>query len=175
MKQHLVLVLCLAATGCTALPESYAPPIQRRPITALDPNSLSEFVYMNQTNAEAHLLLDVSKHLEGNSWRWTQKKPTFRFQLQSVNGRKFRLDFRLHETILEQTGPLTITVSVDGNVLGRETYRNAGEYRFEKPVPPEWLSLDRAVIVAVELDKVWVSPTDGATLGLILTGAGFIE
>ena len=35
--------------------------------------------------------------------------------------------------------------------------------------------LSRENIVAIEADKVWTSKEDGATLGFILSRAGFVE
>jgi hypothetical protein len=54
-------------------------------------------------------------------------------------------------------------------------YEGGGQKRFEKPVPAAWLRTDADILVAAEIDKVWIAPADGARLGFILSRAGFIE
>lgn len=169
-----VLGLLLAAAGCTSIPTTYAPPIQRKPLTGQDPSSLRAFVRMNEAGAEAHLLKDVNPFVEGGGFRWTQQRPTFQFMPSSSAGQTFKLDFALHSEVIKKTGPITLSILINGKPFDRVTYTKDGEQHYEKRVPPGLLTRGSPTIVTVELDKVLDTP-DGNKLGLILTGAGFLD
>ena len=167
-------LLCCFTTGCVSIPNTYAPPVQRKPLTGPDPGSLKAYVRMNESGAEAHLLKDVNTYVEGAGYRWTKQNPTLEFQPAHAVGEKLRLDFGLHSEVLQKTGPITLTISINGKVFDRATFDREGEHHYEKPVPPEYLTPGASAIVAISLDKVLDTP-DGNKLGLILTGAGFTE
>ena len=40
---------------------------------------------------------------------------------------------------------------------------------FEKPIPADWVTSATESMVSVNIDKLWVSPEDGARFGFILT------
>jgi hypothetical protein len=166
--------LLLLAAGCTKIPDTYAPPVQRQPLTGQDPSGLRPFIRMNEPGVDAHLIKDVGPFLEGGTFRWTQQNPTLQFQLPPRTGWKLRFDFSLHSTVLKQTGPITITYFVNGKKLDEVRYEKDGEQHFEKAVPAGWLSSGSATVVAAKLDKV-MEAADHNKLGLILTGAGFVE
>jgi len=50
-----------------------------------------------------------------------------------------------------------------------------GQRTWEQPVPAEWLTTDSPVLVRMEIDKLWTSPSDGALRGFILTRIGFVQ
>jgi hypothetical protein len=70
---------------------------------------------------------------------------------------------------------VAIAVSINGRLLGTVHCDRGGERRFEKAVPAEWLRAGAGNLAAVEIDKLWVSPSDGAKLGFILGRAGFVQ
>jgi hypothetical protein len=166
------LLLLLAA--CVKIDDTYAPPIQRRPVSGPDTSRLKHFIAMNDPAAEDHFLRDVGP-LEGESWRWTRQNPTLRFVLPSTRGLKLLVEFGIHDDTLRSTGPLTITYLVNGHVLDRVRYEKSGGQSFQKAVPSEWLGDGEDVVVKVALDKVYVAPADGAQLGVTLARAGFVE
>jgi len=168
------VLLLLLAVGCTKIPDSYAPPVQRKPLTAQDPSGLRSFIRMSEPNVDAHLIKDVGPFLEGGAFRWTQQNPTLQFQLPPRTGWKLRFDFALHSLVLNQTGPVTISYFVNGKKLDEVRYEKDGEQHFEKAVPSDWLSSDGPTLAAAKLDKV-METADHNKLGLILTGAGFVE
>ncbi len=128
---------------------------------------------MNEPGAEAHLLNDI-RGLEAGSFRWTRQQPTLQFQVTSTRNQRLKFDFALNSNVLAKTGPITVSYFVNGNLLERVTYTKDGEQHYEKRVPARFLSTDSPVIVSAELDKVMETP-DGGKLGLVLTGAGFVE
>ena len=168
------LLLLLLMAGCVKQDETYAPPYQRRPMAGPDTSRLKHFIAMNDPDAPAHLVRDVSAELQSGLWRWTGQRPLIRFVLPKQTGKlKFIMDFSIPETVLKQTGPLTVTYFINRQQVDKITYSTAGEQHFEKAVAPEWLA-EQDNVASAELSKVFVGD-DGARLGLALVRAGFRE
>ena len=172
-RPYILLPLCLLA-GCANIPDSYAPPIQRKPLTGAEPSPIGTFVNLGEPSADAYIVRDITGHAE-SSWRWTRKRPELRFFLDSVERLKFKADISIADVTLKETGPVTISIFINGHRLDTVKYTSAGRKEFEKPVPPAFLLPKSVNLAALEIDKVWVSKTDGAVLGFILTSAGFTE
>ncbi|MGI8991403.1 MAG: hypothetical protein ACR2I2_17700 [Bryobacteraceae bacterium] len=172
-------LLCCAAlawtTGCSTVPDLYAPPVDRKPMSVAGRAPLGHFVNMNDPNADAYLVRDIDKRLEAGTWRWTKQNPEMRFFLDSTNGWKFKMDFAIAGSTFEQTGPVTLSYFVNNQPLDTATYNQPGSTRFEKAVPPAMLVARSFNTVSVRQDRMWVSSVDGAQLGFILTRAGFIR
>ena len=170
----LVPVSCLLSfSGCTRIPEVYAPPIQR--VVQDTPNTLQHFVQMGSPDVMSHALSDVVPTVEDGGWRWTLQNPRFRFQLPTTQNLQLRIDCAVPDLILEQTGPLRVSVFVEDRALDSFVLSKTGNHRFLKPVPSEWLTTARPVIVRMALDKIWISPSDGVKRGIILQRLGFVE
>lgn len=167
------LFLVLLFAGCTRIPEVYAPPMQR--VIEEKPRTLQHFVQMGSPEVMSYALADVVPTVEDGGWRWTLQKPKFRFQLPGTQGLQLRIDYVVPDLILKQTGPLRIAVYVEDHLLDTVLADKDGDHQFLKPVPPDWLTTDRPVIVRLELDKIWVSPTDQVRRGIILRRIGFVE
>ncbi|MGB9605020.1 MAG: hypothetical protein ACP5U2_00400 [Bryobacteraceae bacterium] len=169
------IAVAMLLAGCASIPDYYAPPVQRRPMTAPEPSPLTHFISMNAPNAEAHFVRGVSRHLEGGAWRWLEPRAELVFRLASTGRLRFVMEFAIPEVTFAQRGPVVIWVWVNGRLLDRSRYEKGGEFRLEKPVPTEWLRTDLHNYVTLEIDKPWVAPQDGARLGFILRSAGFLE
>jgi hypothetical protein len=174
MKLAATLVLALTTTACVGIQDTYAPPDQRKPLSVEDPSPLKAFIKMNEPSASSHFVRDISQDLQSGTWRWTQQRPTLIFMLRSTKGQKFSSDFTIADLTLQQTGPVTITITINDHVLDKTTYTQSGDQHFEKPVPEAWLRAKTENIVIMEIDKLWLAPLDKATFGFILTTAGFI-
>ncbi len=173
----IVLTSCaclLAAAGCSRGPDIYMPPIDRRPIEGVVPE-LGEFAEMGSPEAGKHVVRDILDAAPGQTARWTNQRPTLRFHLSRIAARHLRFEFALAEATMKDTGPVTITFKVNDHVLDTVRYQDHGQKVFEKVVPETWLREAQQVIVAAEIDKVWVSKTDGTRLGVLLTRAGFVR
>ena len=173
-RLYILLSLSLLS-GCANIPDSYAPPVQRKPLGGTEPNPIGHFVNMGDLNATAYIVKDVADGAEAGSWRWARKRPELRFFLDNVEHLGFEVDFSIAETLLRETGPVTISIFINGHPLDTLKYADAGEKHFEKPVPAKFLRAKSMNFAAMEIDKVWVSKSDGAVLGFILTRAGFTQ
>lgn len=171
----LTLGLALCLPGCVSIPDTYAPQMERKPVTGFGASAFGSIVGMGEPDALLHIIKDVSPHLEGGSWRWTGKRPEFRFVVSRTKNVKLTMDFALAKATFDSTGPVTFSFFVNDQLLDKVRYSEPGDKHYEKPVPPEWLRTDRMSTIAVELDKVHVSPVDGAALGFIVKRVGFAE
>jgi hypothetical protein len=160
--------------GCLNMPESYAPPMQRRALAGPDTSGLKHFIAMNDPAAPDHFLRDV-RDLESGTWRWTGQNPTLRFVLPTVEGVKFKAEFSVSGETFATTGPFHITYWVNGKQLDKVRYTAPGPQSFSKPVDPAWLVKDGDNVVKMELEKAYVAKGDGVVLGVTLTRAGFVE
>jgi hypothetical protein len=178
LPRHLHVLVAAAAVclaSCKSVPDSYAPPIQRKPLTAPLPLPYGHLVNMNDPNALDYIVHDVSPVLEGSVFRWAYKRPELRFALTTTTHLSYVMDFALPADNFRQTGPVTISVFINDKLLDAVRYDTPGRKTFRKEVPAAWLRTDSPVFVAAEIDKLYVSPKDGAKLGFVLTRAGFVE
>ncbi len=134
---------------------------------------MARLLDMADADAETHFVRDISAELEGNTWRWTGKRPTITLRSGSKDEMVYSIDFVIAGTTFEQTGPVTLSFFVNNHLLDRVRYPAPGPQRFRKPVPAEWLQPDDNVTLAAEIDKLWTPPQPGGKpLGFILVGLG---
>ena len=175
MKLLTTILLVVLLGACSRIPESYAVPPQHPAVEGEDPPTFGGYVHMIDKLVTDYLVSGVNDGGPADSWRWTNQKPTFRFKLTKVKGMRFEANYTISSATLSTTGPVTITWSVNGHALGKVSESKEGYRNFSKPVPAEWLILNGENIVVGEVDKVWVSPDDGAKLGFIISDLGFID
>ncbi|MCL5745001.1 MAG: hypothetical protein M1541_13925 [Acidobacteria bacterium] len=156
-------LLCLA--GCA--PATFPVPEQRP--AAAEPEPLVPFVEMGAYSAAAHIVRDVAGSPEGAGWRWTYRDPELRFRPGTA--RKFAMDYGIVPEVFKITGPVTLSVKVNGHPLGEVRCESPGERHFERAVPAGWLTPETHVVARV--DRHYTG-ADGSELGYILHRAGFV-
>jgi hypothetical protein len=157
------------------MPEPYAPPVQRSPLEEFRPYRAARIVNMADPDAESYFVRDITGGLEGGAWRWVGKRPTVRVRPRANEGVHYSIDFTLPEVTFKDTGPVTISFLIGDHLLESVRYATAGSKHFDKLVPAEWIAPGEDVLVAAEIDKLWVSKTDGATLGFVLISLGLTQ
>ncbi|MCC7176032.1 MAG: hypothetical protein IT159_12615 [Bryobacterales bacterium] len=169
-----ILTLLLLLAGCVDIPNTYAPPIERRPVTGYR-ESLPGVIGMNDPDADEHIVRDISRTVESGAWRWTSKRPELRFALSRTKGVKLVVDFAVSRETFAATGPVTISFFVNGRLVEAVRCAEPGNRHFEKHIPQDWLRSDGMTTVAAEIDKLYKSPKDGVELGFILSRIGFTQ
>jgi hypothetical protein len=134
---------------------------------------IGNMIEMADPAAEFHLVRDVSRVAEGGGWRWSGARPELWFVAERGENQQFVLDFAVAERTIQETGPLTIRVSLNGRPLGARRCDRHGRYEFRTAVPEDWLRSLEINKVEIEIDKPWRDPTDGRVYGIILMRAGF--
>jgi len=127
---------------------------------------------MSAADAETYIVSGVLGAPAGAPWRWTLQRAELNFELDRTDGWKLVADFVIPDSTFRDTGPVTVSFFINGRLLERVFCASPGKQRLEKPAPPEWLSADGVTSVVAEVDRPWVSPNDGARLGMILSRVG---
>jgi hypothetical protein len=167
------LAVCAFTSSCGWRAGSYAPPEQLSLVQAEDPAALGPFIEMGDPRSDDFVVRDVTP--EHAALRWTFIHPELRFRLKETAGLNFEMRFVLADVTFKVTGPVTVSCAIEGQPLGSLRCDRAGEYRFAKPVPAQWLSTDKEVHVTFSAEPRWVSPEDGNQLGFLLRSAGFVR
>ncbi len=176
VRRFALSLVFLPLVSCVTMPETYAPPIQREPIESARPYRAQRVIAMGDPDAEAFVVKDIAKGgAEGGVWRWTQKRPTVRVVLRSTDNQKLVADYTIPDVTFAQTGPVTLDFYVNDQKLDSVEVKKAGQQHFEKPVPAEWLKAGADNLVAIEINKMYVSPQDQSTLGFILARLGLSQ
>ena len=163
--------MCGLLCACGNLPEPYAPPAQRPLFES--PTEAVRVLNMADADAERHIVQDIDAALQGNTWRWTGKRPTIRLHPNSNQKLVYSMDFAIAESTFQKTGPVTLSLFVNDHVLDRLRYASPGRRRVEKAVPAEWLRANEDTTLGAEIDKVWMPAQPGvAPLGFILVSLG---
>ncbi|MGC4053226.1 MAG: hypothetical protein QM757_28310 [Paludibaculum sp.] len=169
MRCAAVLVLAGVLAGCSRTPQFVPIPEQFRRVEAPDPPDLPCFVTMSEPRANSFIVSDIS----GTGWkRWSGPRPAVRCSLPYEAKWLAGFDFEVAEATLKDTGPVTLTFEVNGKHAGSLRCDHAGAYRFRAPIPN---GLEEDLTLVAIVDKPWVSPGDGAKLGVLVTAAGFLE
>jgi hypothetical protein len=170
----LIAGMAVLLSSCQNMPEPYAPPVQRQPFEDGRPHRMARIVNMSDGDAMAHVVQDIAPG-EPSAWKWTGQKPTVKVTARTNEKLHYTIDFSIAEATLKDTGPVTLTFLVNDHPLDSVRYTRAGDYHFEKTVPPEWVEPLKDALLAVAIDKVWTAPADGAKLGFILTRIGLTQ
>lgn len=166
-----VLSILCALGACERVPE-YPIPEQRVPPAAADlPVPIGRVVNMDDPGVMLRVVRDISPDLSG-TWRWGMERPAVKIRIRTDHPLKYTIDFVLPEITFKDTGPVHIGFTVNDHLLDRILYTEAGDHHFEKNVPPEWIKVGDEAIVGAEIDKMWISKTDGARFGFILVRMG---
>jgi len=174
VPRRLILVPLLACTACNRLPDSYPPPAQRPSLASTTSDGLSYFVSMGDQDAQHYLVRDFAPAAGGAS-RWALDHPVLRFFVPAAPRLRFTMDFALPERTFRDTGPVTLTFRINGELLDRYRCQTAGQHHYDHPVPPSMLRANAVNFVAIDPDPVWVSKADGGRIGFVLASAGFTD
>lgn len=129
-------------------------------------------VEMGTPEAQSHLLRDVLC-AGASSWCWTGEKPAILFHVPKRLHTRFKMDFEIHEPTF--TGPVRLTVWLNGVRLGDETYISPKGHTFDRAVPLDLLRSDGVALIETTLDRYYIAPADGQKLGYQLLRAGFLQ
>lgn len=130
-----LLPLALFAS-CNRLPQTFPPPAQRIALFVPKAGALGNFLSMADPNAAAYLVKDVVDRGPG-TWRWCYAHPVLRFALPAVTRVNFAMDFAIPARTMRDTGPVALTIRVNGVLLDRLLCDQPGKQHYAHPVPPE--------------------------------------
>ncbi len=158
-----MFALCL----CACVPGSYPPPPQYESSCGADLPML-ELGFPNPYVQVLGGVLDTGE--QGSLW--TAAHPRFSFQLNRTRDLGLYLRFTVHERTFASTGPVTLTIRINGDVLDRPRFSSPGLREYLHPVPARLLELRNPVEVAIDVDPCWVGEGK-QLLGIVLFKIGF--
>ena len=128
------LVVCLLLTGCKRRDRKI-----RVEQTEEDSLTMASVIHMSDTRAAPQLLKGFYS-IEEKSWRWTMGQ--FAVALRpprnaALNGATLHFKFTLPEAVLAKVKTVSLSASVNGAPLSRETYTEPGEFDYSRD--HEWI------------------------------------
>lgn len=165
-----VVAAALALTGCSRWPDSYPVPEQRKPIL----RRYITMVAMDDPEAGDYIVKDIAPASNRVYWRWSYDRPELAIPLTKTENLRVAVDFGIVAETLKTTGPVTVTLFVNGHPAIAKQYKTPGDYHLEATVPPGSIAGPGVARLAVEARPIWVSPADAQHLGLTLIRAGFL-
>ena len=171
IRTILLSVICVLTVSCGRQPGAFAVPPQRSLDLGPDPDSTLAFVTMDNPQADAYIVRDISP--EHGFHRWAFIQPELTFRINDPRHLIFAAEFAIPEVTYKVTGPVTVSYAVNGQTLGTLRCDHVGFFRIDKPVPEGLVEAGKPIRVTFEATPRWVSPEDGAQLSFLLHSAGF--
>ena len=84
------------------------------------------------------------------------------------------MDFVIHSATFKDTGPIRLSVIINGQKIGEKLYTSAENQTFTAAVPDSALRDDGIALVETRLDKYYQAPDDAQKLGYLFVRAGFL-
>ena len=172
MRAAIVVIAAVSAGACANRQPWYAPPEQRASMREAGTGGIGPFVAMGQPDADQYIVQGMRPFSEG-PWRWTHDRPVLRFELPEVGRVRFMMEISFPENTFHRTGPITLTLALNGAVFDRVRYDRPGHQRYDRAVPAGLLHPNAVNLVAITPDKTATMGTE--KLGFVLTSAGFVE
>jgi hypothetical protein len=169
----LVAIAGILTGACGRRAGSFRVPAQQSLDLGPDPGGLRGMVKMDDPDADAFLVRDISP--EHGVTRWAFLHPEMRLRVNDAGHLKFAMEFAIPDVTFRVTGPVTVSCAVNGKTLATMRCNHAGDYRLEHAVPKGLVEASRPIRVTFEANPRWVSPDDGAQLSFLLRSAGFIQ
>lgn len=167
-KRWLIFVSALLVGGCGSDPPVQVP--EQRSEVAAPPSLRPSILQAGSPEMQRYIVADIGA-IEQGAWRWTGKRPTVKFQVETNDKFTYVIDFALVDGMFTATGPVTLKFFVSDHTLESVRYDKPGGHHFEKAVPPEWIDIGKETLVGAELDKLYTASGSDGPLGFIL---GFI-
>ena len=157
------LVLCSCGSS-----GSYPPPAQFAAAAPPDPPLL----WVGYPSRGARILGEVLVDAASKGSAWTTQHPAFAFTLEKAEDLDLFVRFSVHSDTFLHTGPVTLTVRVNDELIDRPRFDSPGEREYSHLVTAQVLQRQNPAVVRLDVDPVWTA-ADGVKLGILLFAVGF--
>jgi len=140
-----------------------------------DPQPEVRLLTMGSLDAKLNVLAGVDGAGAGEERKWTTDKIRFRFQLSSFAGRDFYMQYSVHDVTFRQTGPVRITIALNGATFDSFVKTAPDDYEYKHAADQIALPPNQPFEVTLTIDPPYIAPDDGARLGILLTTIGFVD
>lgn len=160
--------------GCSHDAPVYEPPPQFTMPSGADPEPEVRLLTLNDLDAKYAVLDGVDGAGSGEERKWTADRALFRFRVRSLAGSDLYMKYSVHDATFAQTGPVRITISVNGRAFdsfvktapGNYEYRHRANLIRARPYEP--------LLVSLAITPPYLAKEDQARLGILLTTIGFV-
>src|SRR5258708_7863672 len=121
-----LILLC----GCSDSVPAYAPPAQFAMPTGGEPPPGGRVPLLNDVDAMFSVLEGVPGSGAGTEYQWTADRARFEFRVPNLDRNDLVVRYRLHSDTLAQTGPVRITLEVDGKPFDSFVGSAAGTFKY---------------------------------------------
>lgn len=169
-----VIVAISGLSACSSRIPVYAPPAQFVMPAGSDPQPEVRFIKMNDLDAKLAVLEGTDNSGTGDVRRWTTEQARFQFRVASLKESDLYLRFVIPDVTFRQTGPVRISIDVNGKPFdafirtapGEAEYRHAADGIAMRPFDP--------LVVSIRIDPPYIAEADHAKLGFLLNEIGFV-
>jgi hypothetical protein len=144
--------------------------IESAPVCAADVMANLDHVENSTPGNERGMIRDFMAVPPGR-WRWTYEHPALLMAAPKRSNTKFSMDFVIHSATFKETGPIRLSVFINGQKIGEKLYTSAENQNFSATVPEAALRDDGIALVETRLDKYYKSPEDGQKMGYLFLRA----
>ncbi len=170
-----LVVSVVFLTACDRESIPIHPPSQFLMPTGADPEPEVRLLTMGGLDAKFAVLEGVDGAGTGEERKWTADKARFRFRLAGFARQDFYMEYTVHDVTLHQTGPLRITIAVNGTTFDSFVKTAPGGYEYRRAAEAIGVGSYEPFEVSITVDPPYVAPDDGAKLGILLTKIGFVD
>lgn len=176
MKKALWIPIVAAAmlSACSRTPEPHGPPSQKDSLLSGLGGPVTTAVNMEDPNSSNYVVSGFAPSSEG-PWRWAYEHPKLRFWGPDSPKVSFMMEYSVPERSFRHTGPITLTLIVNGVKLDTIKVGKAGPATYTRELPDGMLKRNAMNEVAIEPDKTYAPPDDNAKYSFILVRAGFVD
>jgi hypothetical protein len=165
-----ILAATIGLSNCTERPEYVRLPQQYQPTARKGFLPVVPLLTMGTSIAEENTIDGIFGN--DSAWPWSNEHPRFLCFLRSGGSWQFVLQFAAAKTALRDTGPVTITVSINDMPFTKFVVSVDGTAEYVHDVPAK-MALSGAVRVDLAIQPFWTSPKDGERLGVLIHSIGF--
>ncbi len=172
-----LLAACLCA-GCSRAPQWLPVPPQFTMPSGPEPQAPPPpfqrlLLHIAEPDIDSHIVDGMVPGSAGEQARWTRPRARFRITPPEGGSAEFYVHFFVPRDTFRVTGPGRLTLSIDGKSITSKTFPNPGDHEMRAAAPDGALAAGRELILGLDVDPPYVSPGDGARLGVLLFSIGF--
>ena len=122
-------------------------------------------------------LVDGFYGVEAGAWRWTGKQFSVKLRVPdsaAQKGATLRFLLTVPPAVIEKNTSVTVSASLEGQMLAPETYSAEGQYTYKRDVPAGVLG-GSDTVVSFQLDKSMIpGGLDKRELGIVATSIALV-
>ncbi len=169
-RRHLKICVISVAAGlsaCSSRVPVYAPPAQFVMPEGSDPRPEVRLIRMNSLDAKLAILEGVADAGIGEERKWTAGQARFQFRVASLAGSDLYFRYAVAEVTFTQTGPVRISIDVNGKPFDSFVRTTPGEGEYRHPADGIVARPFDPLIVTLRIDPPFIAKGDNAKLGLL--------